>query len=57
MTLFSNMTCRKCDAVNPMVYFAPVSVAPTPATCICFNCAQARQWLDSDGNLRDGVEL
>lgn len=54
---FPQMNCRKCDALNPMVYFAPVSVAPNPATCICFECASARQWLDRDGNLKEGVTL
>ena len=57
MQAFPTMTCRKCDAVNPMVYFAPVNVAPTPATCICFDCANARQWLDSEGNVRKDVNL
>jgi hypothetical protein len=54
---FAQMTCRKCEAANPIVYFAPVSVAPFPATCICFDCVKARGWLDIDGNLRAGVVL
>jgi len=53
---FQKMVCRKCDAVNPVVYFAPVSLSGY-STCICFDCADARQWLDKDGNLREGVEL
>lgn len=54
---FSIMKCRKCEVENPIVYFAPVNVAPTPATCICFDCANARQWLDSEGNLKRDVQL
>ena len=34
---------------------------PLPAdpvgTCICMDCAQARGWLDRDGNLNPGIEL
>lgn len=55
--LFATMTCRKCDAVNPAVFFAPVNVAPIPATCICFDCIAKRGWLDSDGNLKKDVQL
>jgi len=54
---FPNMTCRKCDARNPWVYFAPVSVAPFPATCICFDCVKARGWTGSDGDLKEEVTL
>ena len=55
MQTFADMNCRKCDTKNPMVFFAPVSVAPY--SCICFDCAKSRQWLDADGNLRKGVSL
>jgi hypothetical protein len=50
------LTCRKCAAHNPLVYFAPVTFDGA-GTCICFDCAQARNWLDADGDLRPGVEL
>ena len=48
--------CRKCSVENPLIYFAPVSVDAT-GTCICFDCAKAQGWLDSDGNLRPGIKL
>jgi len=54
---FADMTCRKCERLNPWVYFAPVNVAPFPATCVCIDCAKARQWVDRDGNLKAGVTL
>ena len=54
---FPPMTCRKCERLNPMVYFAPVAVEPFPATCICFDCVKARGWLDRDDNLKPGVTL
>lgn len=57
MKPFEPITCRKCEAANPIVYFAPVAVAPFPATCICFDCVKARGWLDMDGNLRAGIAL
>lgn len=53
---FPAMTCRKCGKADPLSYFAPVVVDGT-GTCICFDCAEARHWLDRDGNLRPGVEL
>ena len=56
MTLFPQIECRKCGSLNPMVYFAPV-VADRAGTCICYDCAQARQWLDRDGNLKAGIAL
>ena len=55
MQSFVDMTCRKCDAINPMVFFAPIPVAPY--SCICFDCAKSRGWTDSDGNLKEGIEL
>lgn len=55
MEQFSDITCRKCDAKNPLVFFAPINVAPY--SCVCFDCAKARQWLDVDGNLKEGIEL
>jgi len=48
--------CRKCGAANPMVYFAPV-VIDAVGTCICFDCAESRLWLDRNGDLRHGIEL
>ena len=53
---FPALTCRKCGTANPLVYFAPVVVSES-GTCICFNCAKARNWLDPDGNLRADVHL
>lgn len=50
------LACRKCNATNPLIYFAPVTVDAT-GTCICFNCAKANGWLDADGNLRPGITL
>ena len=56
MPPFPQLECRKCGSLNPMVYFAPV-VADRAGTCICYDCAQARQWLDRDGNLKAGIAL
>lgn len=54
----SDMECRKCGTLNPVVYLAPVAVAADLAgTCICLPCARARDWLDADDNLRPGIEL
>jgi hypothetical protein len=50
------MTCRKCGASNPVIFLAPVIVKGS-GTCICLDCAEARSWLDPDGNLKLGVEL
>lgn len=50
------LSCRKCGRTNPMAYLAPV-VIEAEGTCICQDCAEARQWLDRDGNLRPGIEL
>ena len=50
------LTCRKCSAQNPVVYFAPVTV-DGKGTCICFDCAKARNWLDQNGDLLPGIEL
>ena len=52
---FSDQYCRKCDVKNPMVFFAPINVEPY--SCICFDCVKARNWLDTDGNLKEGVKL
>lgn len=57
-TPFPRMTCRKCPAVNPTVYFAPVMTPDNEdGSCICFNCASGRRWLDQDGNLKPEVSL
>ena len=53
---FPDLNCRKCGTANPQVYFAPVVVSES-GTCICFNCAKARNWLDPHGNLRPDVQL
>jgi hypothetical protein len=50
------LTCRKCECRNPWVYFAPVTYKGE-GTCICFDCAKARGWTDSQGNLAKGVAL
>jgi sulfur relay (sulfurtransferase) complex TusBCD TusD component (DsrE family) len=50
------LTCRKCECRNPWVYFAPVTYKGE-GTCICFDCAKARGWTDSEGNLAKGVAL
>ena len=64
--MFPQMTCRKCESKNPIVYFAPVIVPSLmardntpqyPATCICLSCAKSRGWLDGDDNLKSGVQL
>jgi hypothetical protein len=55
MQTFANQNCRKCGAVNPLVFFAPINVEPY--SCICFDCAKARGWINQDGNIKDGVEL
>jgi len=60
---FMRMTCRKCEAVNPLVYFAPVVEAWTPddvpesGSCVCVPCAIARRWATRDGDLMPGVVL
>lgn len=50
------LTCRKCGRSNPPIYLAPVTLEGT-GTCICFTCADARGWLDANGNLKTGVTL
>lgn len=50
------LECRKCEAINPMVYLAPV-VVDGAGSCICLDCADARGWVDRDGNLCEGVKL
>lgn len=56
MLKLPQLTCRKCGVKNPLVYFAPVSVNGK-GTCICFNCAESRNWLDVNGNIKKGVTL
>lgn len=55
MQRFVDMNCRKCGVLNPLIFFAPISVAPY--SCICMNCARQRGWLDNDGNLKEGIKL
>lgn len=50
------MTCRKCGASNPLIFVAPIIVKGS-GTCIFLDCAEARKWLDPDGNLKPSVEL
>ncbi len=54
--ILPRMTCRKCGASNPVIFLAPVIVKGS-CSCICLDCAEARSWLDPDGNLKAGVEL
>ncbi|AUH35729.1 hypothetical protein [Paracoccus tegillarcae] len=57
-TPLSVMSCRKCGRLNPWAYFAPVIDPYLPiGTCICLSCAEARGWLDRDGNLKPGITL
>lgn len=55
MQTLPDQHCRKCNRKNPWVFFAPISVEPY--SCICFDCAEARDWLDADGNIAKGIEL
>lgn len=50
------MACRKCGTSNPVIFLAPVIVKGS-SSCNCLDCAEARSWLDPDGNLKPGVEL
>jgi len=50
------LKCRKCEACNPMVYFAPV-IYDNKGSCICFDCAKLRNWLTKDGDLKLGIGL
>lgn len=54
---FLQMNCRKCDTVNPMVYFAPVQIDAHKGTCICIACAIASGYTTSQGDLKEGVTL
>lgn len=54
---FHKITCRKCATVNPMVYLAVVVINDTESTCVCFDCANAKGFLDRDGNIKEGYEL
>ncbi|WP_164871493.1 MULTISPECIES: hypothetical protein [Paracoccus] len=51
-----DLSCRKCGTTNPPVYLAPVTVGGA-GTCICIGCAEARGWLDRDGNVKPGIAL
>ncbi|WP_408595303.1 hypothetical protein ACIPCF_18855 (plasmid) [Paracoccus marcusii] len=51
-----DLSCRKCGTTNPPVYLAPVTVGRA-GTCICIGCAEARGWLDRDGNVKKGIAL
>jgi len=54
---FTRTTCRKCGVVNPVTFFAPVECG-TDCTCICYECANKRGWIDNrTGNLRSDVTL
>lgn len=54
---FPRMTCRKCAAVNPLVFFGPVDNLDGTASCVCFNCARKAGWLTCDGDLKEGVQV
>jgi len=56
MQTFPQLVCRKCEAINPMVYLAP-AVVNGIGSCICLGCANKRQWLDSNGDLKEGITL
>lgn len=53
---FPELTCRKCEKRNPMVYFAPVSIAGK-GTCVCFECAKSKGWINSHGDIKTGITL
>ena len=50
------LTCRKCAAINPLIFLAPV-VVDGVGSCLCLDCAEKRHWLDPDGNLKPGITL
>jgi hypothetical protein len=66
---FPPMECRKCGAINPLVYFAPVYVAGMnaitgkleaghgKASCICIPCAILAGFADKQGNILEGITL
>jgi hypothetical protein len=66
---FPPVECRKCGAINPLVYFSPVYVAGMnaitgkreagqgKASCICIPCAIRAGFADKQGNIREGVTL
>lgn len=54
---FPRMTCRKCDRLNPWVFFAPVNIDHKRASCICLGCAIANGWATPQGDLKQGVTL
>lgn len=58
MIRFKNLYCRKCNAKNPVVYYAPVVTEKCKiGTCICLNCVKINNWLDGNENLKQGIEL
>ena len=59
MDTLPRMTCRKCQKVNPWVYYEPVVIpGDTAGTCICFDCAVSRQWVDpQSGKIRPGYQI
>jgi hypothetical protein len=56
LAILPSLTCRKCSTSNPMVYFAAVTMDGA-GTCICYDCAKANLWLNSDDNLKSDIEL
>lgn len=54
--LAARMECRYCGTENPFVYFGPCN-GLWERTCVCFDCAKDKRWLDADGDLRPDVTL
>jgi hypothetical protein len=51
------MTCKRCEAVNPTVYFAPVAVSASESICTCLKCADAAGFLTKSGDIKPGYSL
>lgn len=61
MEKLPQLDCRKCEVKNPIVYYAPVALPNNEGvhegTCICYNCADERNWIDDMGKVKEGIEL
>lgn len=61
MEKLPQLECRKCGVKNPVSYFASVAYMNKQGvyegTCFCHACAEKRNILDNDGNLKKGIEL
>lgn len=51
-----DLTCRKCETRNPWVYFGPVSIDGV-GSCVCYDCADSRGWLNADGTIKKGYKI